>query len=213
MTISPRLDGPADARWTLLLSHGAGASTASSFFDEFRRYLLDKGSGIGGLRVALFDFPYMQERARTGKRRPPNRMPILQQSYLEAIRALDVDLDRLVIGGKSMGGRVASLIADDAGVAALVCLGYPFHPPGQPTKLRTSHLENLATPALICQGTRDPFGNREDVEHYDLAASIELEWLPDGDHNLVPRKRSGHTRDENWSAATTAIVRFIETLN
>ena len=112
-----------------------------------------------------------------------------------------------------MGGRVASLIADDAGVAALVCLGYPFHPPGQPTKLRTSHLENLATPALICQGTRDPFGNREDVEHYDLASSIELEWLPDGDHNLVPRKRSGHTRDENWSAATTAIVRFIESLN
>jgi len=112
-----------------------------------------------------------------------------------------------------MGGRVASLIADEAGVAGLVCLGYPFHPPGEPTKLRTAHLEKLATRSLICQGTRDPFGNQEDVEGYTLSPAIEIEWLPDGDHNLMPRKRSGHTHEENWGATTSAIIRFIGSLS
>lgn len=98
----------------------------------------------------------------------------------------------LIIGGKSMGGRVASMVADElhsAGkVAGLVCLGYPFHPPGKPAQLRTRHLAGLVTPALICQGTRDQFGTREDVVGYALSENIQILWLEDGDHDLKPRK-------------------------
>lgn len=212
MISSPGLDGPAGARWTLMLSHGAGASTASAFFSELSPRLLARGVEIGGLRLALFDFPYMARPSPTGGRRPPDRMPVLQKAYLEAIAALGNEASRLVIGGKSMGGRVASMIADDARVAGLVCLGYPFHPRGRPERVRTAHLERLVTPTLICQGTRDPLGNLEDVESYELSDSIRVEWLPDGDHDLVPRKRSGHTRAANWDAAASAIVRFIATL-
>jgi predicted alpha/beta-hydrolase family hydrolase len=213
LTLFPKLDGPDDARWTLLLSHGAGASTASSFCDELWGYLLKKGSEIGGLRVARFDFPYMEKWAITGRRHPPDRMLMLQQAYREAVGALTIEHEHLVIGGKSMGGRVASLIANDLKVAGLVCLGYPFHPRGQPEKLRTAHLERLSLPALICQGTRDPMGSMEDVEGYQLSPMIRFEWLPDGDHDLVPRKRSGHTRAGNFDTAATAIIRFFEALN
>lgn len=98
----------------------------------------------------------------------------------------------LVIGGKSMGGRVASMVADelhrDGKAAGLLCLGYPFHPPGRPDRPRTRHLETLETPALICQGTRDPFGTREDVESYRLSDRIGILWLEDGDHDFSPRK-------------------------
>jgi predicted alpha/beta-hydrolase family hydrolase len=87
-----------------------------------------------------------------------------------------------------MGGRVASMIADEHRAAGLLCLGYPFHPVGKPTQLRTAHLAGLKTPALIVQGTRDPFGTREEVAAYKLAKAIEILWLEDGDHDLRPRK-------------------------
>jgi predicted alpha/beta-hydrolase family hydrolase len=99
---------------------------------------------------------------------------------------------RLVVGGKSMGGRVASMVADElhgaGSVAGLLCLGYPFHPPGRPEQLRTKHLQALVTPALIVQGTRDVFGSREEVEGYSLSPAIRVLWLEDGDHDLKPRK-------------------------
>ena len=205
-------NGPVNARWTLLLTHGAGASTASNFFTAFSERLLERGVEIGGLRLGLFDFPYMKRRALTGKMYFPDKMPVLQRSYLDAIDASGSEANRLVIGGKSMGGRVASLIADDAEVAALVCLGYPFHPRGRPEKLRTDHLEQFKKPALICQGTRDPQGGVEEVKGYNLSSSIQLKWLSDGDHDLVPRKRSGHTRAENWDAAAAAVIQFIRSL-
>jgi len=209
---SLRILGPAGAHWTLLLSHGAGASTSSPFFAVLSDLLLDRGAEIGGLRVALFDFPYMMQRLVTGKRRPPDRMPKLQEAYVQAIEAVGVEPDRLVIGGKSLGGRVASLIADDVSVAGLVCLGYPFHPRAQPGKLRTAHLENLATATLICQGTRDALGSEAEVTGFPLSPAIRIHWLPDGDHDLVPRKRSGHTQQGNWEATAAAVVRFIGTL-
>jgi uncharacterized protein len=140
--------------------------------------------------VARFEFGYMAAR-RSGTRRPPPRAETVMPEYRAAVAALGAK-GRLVIGGKSMGGRVASMVADElhaAGVVAgLLCLGYPFHPPGRPEQLRTAHLERLATPALICQGTRDPFGTREEVVGYPLSARIEILWLEDGDHDLKPRK-------------------------
>ncbi len=111
-----------------------------------------------------------------------------------------------------MGGRVASLVADElhaAGrIAGLVCLGYPFHPPNKPEQLRTAHLERLACPALIVQGERDPFGGRAEVEGYALSAAIRFHWASDGDHDLGPRGGSGFTRKGNLAAAADAIAAF-----
>jgi predicted alpha/beta-hydrolase family hydrolase len=118
----------------------------------------------------------------------------------------------LVIGGKSMGGRIASLIADEAGVAGLVCLGYPFHPVGKPDRLRVAHLATLTTPTLIVQGTRDPFGTREEVAGYALSDAIKIHWLEDGDHDFKPRKASGHTQQQHWHDAVAAVAGFIESL-
>jgi hypothetical protein len=108
-----------------------------------------------------------------------------------------------------MGGRIASMVADEAGVIGLVCLGYPFHPPGKAEKTRTGHLENLRTPTLILQGTRDSFGSPEDVRSYRLSAAIRIEWLEDGDHSFKPRVRSGRTEADNVRAAIALAAEFI----
>ena len=209
----PRLIGPDSSRWTLLLSHGAGASTASYFFSEFSDRLIKKGKETEGIRIALFDFPYMNKALLTGKRHFPDPMDFLMKSYHEAIDYLNIDPDRLIIGGKSMGARVASMIAEESNITALVCLGYPFHPRGQSHKLRTEHLELLSLPTLICQGTRDPFGSFVDTKHYNLSSVIQFEWLPDGDHDFVPRKRSGHTLDENLNSMVSAVANFAHSLS
>jgi predicted alpha/beta-hydrolase family hydrolase len=94
----------------------------------------------------------------------------------------------------------------------LVCLGYPFHPPGKPEKQRTEHLAALRTPTLILQGERDTFGTREEVEGYDLSPAIRVAYLPDGDHGFKPRKASGHTEAENIKSAARLTADFIETL-
>lgn len=194
-------DGPRKAPWTIALAHGAGAPMDSDWMNGVTEKLVG-----AGFRVVRFEFPYMAERRDTGKKKPPNPQRVL----LETWRAVIGDLrpEKLIIGGKSMGGRMASLIADEAGVAGLVCMGYPFHPPGKPEKLRTEHLAALKTPTLICQGERDPFGTRGEVPDYHLSKKIKLHWAPDGDHGLKPRKASGHTEDGNLDAAVAAITAF-----
>ena len=117
-----------------------------------------------------------------------------------------------VIGGKSMGGRIASLVADEVGVRGLVCLGYPFHPPGRPTRTRTQHLEQLETPTLIVQGTRDALGTAEDVAGYELSPKIRVHWLRDGDHSFKPRKKSGRTNQQNLNEAVESIAAFLDGL-
>lgn len=116
----------------------------------------------------------------------------------------------LIIGGKSMGGRVASMVADElfaAGkIVGLLCLGYPFHPPAKPAQLRTAHLAELKTPTLICQGTRDEFGTRAEVSGYLLSDRIEILWLEDGDHDLKPRKSvSGFTAADHLQTVAVAV--------
>ena len=112
-----------------------------------------------------------------------------------------------------MGGRMASMVADESSVRGLVCFGYPFHPPGNHERLRTAHLERLSTPALIIQGERDPFGTREDVARYNLSASITIQWIEDGDHSLVPRKKkSGRTAAMNMAEAIEISAGFIRSL-
>lgn len=205
------LDGPPDAPVTLLLAHGAGAPMDTPWMNAVTAALCGHG-----LAVARFEFAYMADRRDGGKRKPPPRTPVLEQEFSEAIERLDAP-GRLVIGGKSMGGRIASMIADDlydeGRIAGLVCLGYPFHPPGRPATLRTAHLAALVTPALICQGTRDPFGTREEVGTYDLSPAIGLHWVEDGDHDLKPRKASGLTLEASMAGAADAISRFVTGLN
>ena len=187
-------DGPADATITILLAHGAGAPMDSASMNAAAAALAGEG-----FRVARFEFAYMAAR-RSSQRKPPPRAETLVPEYEAAIAALGAE--RPIIGGKSMGGRVASLAADAlharGAIRGLLCLGYPFHPPAKPTQLRTAHLEGLRTPALICQGTRDEFGTREEVSTYTLADRIEILWLEDGDHDLKPRKSvSGFTADDH----------------
>ncbi|MDR3468547.1 MAG: alpha/beta hydrolase [Xanthobacteraceae bacterium] len=208
MTVTFLIDGEAAARATIMLAHGAGAPMDSPFMDQIAQALVDVG-----FRVARFEFAYMAAR-RGGQRKPPPRAETVMSEYRAAVMELAAT-GPLIIGGKSMGGRVASMVADDlhrAGqVAGLVCLGYPFHPPGKPEQLRTAHLAELATPALICQGTRDPFGGREEVSGYVLSRSIELVWLEDGDHDLKPRKKvSGFTAADHLRTVAEAVGAWVD---
>ena len=136
----------------------------------------------------------------------PDRPAVRVAGWTEAIReaAGTKGARAVAIGGKSMGGRIASMVADDAGVAGLVCFGYPFHPPGQPDKLRVAHLENLATPALIVQGERDTFGTKDEISRYSLSKKIRIFLLPDGDHSFKPRTASGRTEKQNVAGVTEA---------
>jgi predicted alpha/beta-hydrolase family hydrolase len=185
-------DGPEDARVTILLAHGAGAPMDSASLKAAASALAE-----AEFRVARFEFGYMAGR-RQGVRKPPPRAETVMPEYVAAIDDLGPTPGPLLIGGKSMGGRVASMIADSEyaarRIAGLLCLGYPFHPPGRPEQLRTRHLVGMKTPALIVQGTRDEFGTRYEVGEYGLSDEIEVFWLEDGDHDLKPRKSiSGFT--------------------
>jgi predicted alpha/beta-hydrolase family hydrolase len=187
--------GPDDAVITVLLAHGAGAPMDSAAMTATAEALAAEG-----LRVVRFEFDYMAAR-RSGTRRPPPKAELLIPQYERAVSSLPAS-GTLIIGGKSMGGRVASMAIDSlhaAGkVSGLLCLGYPFHPPDKPQQLRTAHLKDPKTPTLIVQGTRDPFGTLDEVPAYDLSSSIDILWLEDGDHDLKPRKSiSGFTAAEH----------------
>lgn len=170
---------------TLLLAHGAGAPMDSDFMN-----LLSDSFAGQGVRVLRFEFPYMAARRQGAGKRPPDRMPVLLDSFRQHYRAATA-AGPVFIGGKSMGGRVASLLADELAPAGLICFGYPFHPPGKPERTRTEHLAGLATPALILQGTRDPLGKPDEVAGYTLSRRIEVCWLESGDHDYKPLRSSG----------------------
>jgi hypothetical protein len=177
------IDGPEDSSHTLVLAHGAGGAMDTPFLNVVAR-----GVATRRIRVVRFEFPYMAARRTGGKRAAPDRQPVLLQAWRDVVAELgggDAERSRrVVIGGKSMGGRMATMVADELRVRGVVCLGYPFHPPGQPEKLRTAHLETMTTPALIVQGKRDPFGTSEEVAAYRISPTIRIEWL-EGQHSLT----------------------------
>jgi len=197
--------GLSDATSTFLLAHGAGAPMDSDWMNDLSALLNERG-----IAVARFEFDYMAGR-RDGRRKPPPRGDTLTGEFLDAVANVK-RTGRLFIGGKSMGGRVASMVADEltetGSISGLVCLGYPFHPPGKPEQLRTAHLETIGTPTLICQGTRDVFGTVEEVPDYTLSPAIQFHWLEDGDHGFKPRKASGRTEGQNLAEAADAIAAF-----
>jgi len=186
---------------SILLAHGAGAGMDSPFMEGMAERLVARG-----LRVGRFDFPYMVRAKAEDRKRPPDRAPKLMDALREAYDA------GAVVGGKSMGGRIASMLAEELGAPALVCLGYPFHPPGKPEKTRIEHLKELGTPTLIVQGERDPFGREAEVRDYPLSGAIRVLTLKDGDHSLKPRKASGLTQDEHLDTAADAIAAFVKAL-
>lgn len=199
-------DGPGTAKTTVVLAHGAGAPMDSIFM-----HAIASGLAGQGVRVARFEFPYMQAR-RVGRQPPPDRMPVLQAAFRAVIAELG-GAEHLVLAGKSLGGRVASLLADEVKALGLVCLGYPFHPPGKPAQLRTAHLATLVTPTLIVQGSRDPFGTREEIGGYALSPAVRVHFVEDGDHSFAPRKKSGRSEDEALEEAVETVAEFVEDLH
>ena len=191
---------------TVVLAHGAGAAMDSPFMNDIAH-----GLSESCFRVARFEFPYMQEARRTGKRMRPDFPSVLEATWMRIVEQLGGP-SNLVIGGKSMGGRIASMVADRAGVRGLLCLGYPFHPAGAPKTLRVAHLKELRTPALFLQGERDTLGSREEIAGYELSAVIRIVCLPDGDHSFKPRKASGHTYALNMAEAITQAAEFLREL-
>ena len=198
------IDGPRQADICLVLAHGA-----SSAMDSPGMAALANGLAEAGVQVARFEFPYMRRRRETGRGGAPDRPAVLEEAWLAAVSAVQerVGIDRrLAVGGRSMGGRVASMVADRLGAVAVVCYSYPFHPPGRPEKTR---IPDLATPTLILQGERDTFGTPEDVAGYQLAQTVRVHWIADGDHTLKPRQSSERTLEENTVEAVAETVRFL----
>lgn len=195
------IDGPEDAWRSYIFAHGAGGPMVSGFMNTVAR-----GIAAKGIRVVRFEFPYM-----VARRRRPDPQDVLLDSWRSVIREIGHP-ESLIIGGKSLGGRIASMVADEMNVAGVLCYGYPFHPPGQLSKLRTEHLKTLGTPALIVQGTRDAFGSREEVQAYKLSPHIKFEWIPEGDHSFKAPARSGVTERENLERAIDYGVTFITSI-
>ncbi len=195
----------APASATLILAHGAGAPMDSDWMNDMAARL-----AAHGVNVLRFEFPYMAQRRIDGGKRPPNPAPKLLECWREVYAVVRRHVaGPLAVGGKSMGGRMASLLADELQADALVCLGYPFYAVGKPEKPRVEHLAALKTRTLIVQGERDALGNRETVEAYALAPSIEVFWLAAADHDLKPLKASGFTHEQHLAAAGGKVAGFL----
>lgn len=203
------IDGPEHARAMIILAHGAGAPMDTPYMNT-----IADGLAKAGLRVVRFEFDYMASRRIDGKRRGPERMPALLARWEAVLAEIGTSGAPLFIGGKSMGGRSAAMFAArpdlPARVAGVVCLGYPFHPPGKPENTRLQPLQAASCPVLIVQGERDPFGKPEEISNYGLGAPVSISWIPDGDHSFVPRKRSGHSEAGNLELAVRTVAAFVD---
>ena len=202
--------GPTTGSATVVLAHGAGAGMESPFMQH-----MAEGLAQQGWQVVRFEFPYMAQQRISGRKKPPNKVDILLHCYAEQVQSLPAK-QPLIIGGKSMGGRIASLLADALWshnkILGCICLGYPFHPLGKPETLRVKHLQNLQTPTLVIQGERDAMGSREEVNSYALSEQLQFAWMPDGDHSFKPRKRSGRSELQNLNLALDNMHDFLSEL-
>jgi len=189
-----------------IFAHGAGAGSDSDFMQHMAKLISAQGVDVG-----LFDFEYMKIAKQTNKRRPPERAPKLITYYEQVLTNAQPDLP-LFIGGKSMGGRMASMLAcsTEQSLSGVIAFGYPFHPPGRPEKLRTEHFADIVCPFLVLQGERDTFGTREELLTMKMPKQPLFTWLSDGDHSLKPRKKSGVTEQQNRETAALSAVEFIK---
>jgi uncharacterized protein len=185
----------------LVLAHGAGAGQLSSFMVEAAR-----GFATRGVSTATFDFPYI-----TARRKVPDRTPVLEQAWREAIESARSDLGGLplFIGGKSMGGRIATHVAAQKNVGRItgvLLLGYPLHPPGRPEQRRDAHLPDIAEPMLFVQGEKDAFGGTDEITALlPRFQRATLHGIPGGDHSFrVPggKGRQQETFEQILNVAT-----------
>jgi uncharacterized protein len=192
----------------LVLAHGAGGGQTSRFMIDASRAMASRG-----ITAATFDFPYM-----AAGRSVPDKAPVLEQSWRDAIAAARADQAfaglPLFIGGKSMGGRIASQVAAQHvdGIAGLIFLGYPLHPPGRPEQRRDAHLPDIREPMLFVQGSRDQFGGAEDIRALvpKLNARTELFEVADGDHSFKVRvKVTGRKQDSVFEEIFDTMARFV----
>ncbi|HKV39919.1 MAG TPA: alpha/beta family hydrolase [Blastocatellia bacterium] len=192
---------------TIILGHGAGAAQTSDFMVQFAQGLASRG-----LNAVTFNFLYTER-----GRHVPDPGPKLESCYrsvISAIRATEVfGSGKLVIGGKSMGGRIASQVAAAGvdGVSGLVFLGYPLHPPGKPDKLRDSHLYRIKQPMLFVQGSRDSFGSPDELSPVlkQTIAPHELYVIENGDHSFKVPKKGAVTQAGVYSAVMDRIAEWV----
>ena len=200
--VSVAFDGPEDARLMVVLAHGAGAGMDSDFMREMAHAL-----GADGFRVCRFNFVYSEF-----DKRAPDRQNVLEETYSAVVESLRDRADTLVVGGKSLGGRIASMIAaQGAPVDGLVLLGYPLHPPGRPERIRKDHLPKIQVPMLFVEGTRDPFCPLPTLEEVraKLTAPNEVYVIDDGDHSFKVRKSSGRSTADAWAEAARAVTDWL----
>lgn len=209
----PAIADPGDAPG-LILAHGAGAGSDSPFMSRLARSLAESG-----INVWRFEFPYMLKRRADGRKRPPDRQPVLLSHFAGVVghcHSLMSPGQTLVIGGKSMGGRMASLLAasrECAYIKGVACFGYPFHPPGKPDRWRTDHFMEIPCPLAIFQGTRDPFGKPEELAaRPGLPARVSVHWLEGGNHDLRPLKKQGLDENALIDEAAARAAAFIGSL-
>lgn len=199
-------EGASDAPVRILLAHGAGAGMEHEFLSRLSALLAGPD-----IEVVRFNFPYMSKRALDGKRRPPDRQPVLLAHWREMVRAFAHP--GLFLAGKSMGGRMAAELYQDGegemNAAGLFILGYPFHPPAKPDSWRGEVLKQIKTPTLLLQGERDTFGNRAELADFPFSPAVSVHWLTDGDHGFKPRKASGVSEQENLQQVSDRIRAFI----
>ena len=212
------VSGSDSAPLRVLLAHGAGAGMDSPFMAAMADGLAEQG-----WQVLRFEFPYMQRQRSSGKKRPPDKAEVLLDSFRDQVGALAQDKP-LVIGGKSMGGRIASLLADalfdEQRIQACLCLGYPFHPLGKPGRLRTEHLTELRTPTLIVQGERDAMGRKDEVIIYSLSRATRAgldtrrgsQLQAAQERKATAKHRTGRWRSRRWIASCASNRRPLEAL-
>lgn len=190
----------------ILLAHGAGAPMDSPFMNQ-----VSSGLAADGVEVVRFEFPYMQKRRIDGIKRPPDRQAKLLEYFTQLIEELSDEGQPLWLAGKSMGGRMATMLTEHPSVSGCFVYGYPFYATGKQDSPRVEHLLSIAKPVHIFQGTRDAMGRHEVVEAYRLSPNVQLHWLKDGDHDLKPRKISGITQDEHVADAVESSLEIINT--
>lgn len=197
-----------DPRGLFLLAHGAKKGMATPFMETMAKGLVESG-----VRVVRFHFPFMEESIKKGIKIPADGGKVMRKCFsdliIHAIEKEGVPASQIIIGGKSTGGRIASMIADRHKVAGLICYGYPFHPPKLPTTMRIRPLKKINTPTLICQGERDPNGRRNEIMHLGLPESVEIKWISNGDNSFRPGRYSPRSLEENMQEAIDASNAFI----
>jgi predicted alpha/beta-hydrolase family hydrolase len=204
--VSVALDGPNDGRAVLVLAPGAGGGLDGPFMKA-----IATGLAARDLQICRFNFGYTEK-----GRRSPDKQPLLENTYRDVVQFVRSFAERrpLFLGGKSMGGRIAShIVAGGEDAAGLIFLGYPLHPPGRPDRIRDGHLRGIETPMLFVEGTRDPFCPLETLKDalQKVKGDATVAVIDDGDHSFKVRSSSGRSTEAAWKEVTDAVASWIDT--